>query len=59
MLDEKEKKLLRASPLPLLYGGFKYGMSSFISSVIYLKRNKVSFFKYYRINKAHLNRIIG
>jgi glycosyltransferase involved in cell wall biosynthesis len=55
-LTEEERKNTDASPLPLLYLAFDYGLNEFFRSILYLKGNRVSIFKNFKLSPERLAR---
>ncbi|SOB74545.1 Glycosyltransferase involved in cell wall bisynthesis [Marinobacter sp. LV10R510-11A] len=55
-LSRKERKHIEASPFPLLYLSFDYGVVEVVRSIIYLKKNRVSIFKNFKFSFERLKR---
>lgn len=59
LLTNKERKLISASPVPLLYLALDYGIKEFLLSVFFLKKNGVKIIKYYQPSKEQLKKIFS
>lgn len=58
LLNDREKKMINASPLPLLYLSSNYGISEIIRSVFFLIKNKVSIFRYFKFKRRYTSYIL-
>lgn len=54
MLTKEERKSIGASPLPLIYLSKDYGLFEFFRTLGYFYKNKVSIFKYFRLNRSKI-----
>lgn len=57
LFNEKELRDIELSAVPLLFNGRIYGFKKIISTIFFLKRNKIKIFKYFKIDFVKIQRL--
>lgn len=59
LLTNSEKRMINASPLPLIYMSFRYGMLEMFKTISFFRLEKVYLFKYFKFSLIKIRKIFG